>query len=70
MEAQIQLLQEQQKLLKVEKEVQPEKEDAKETKVSQEPKPEKMETSFPDPTCEQIKELLEEPKDIDIKKTE
>merc|ERR1712013_33913 len=65
MEAQIQLLQEQQKLLKAEQEASGSKEEPVE-----DAKAEKMETSFPDPTAEQVKELLEEPKDLESKKTE
>ena len=65
MEAQIQLLQEQQKLLQAEKEVNDHKTEAKDI-----PEPEIIETSFPDPSAEQVKELLEEPKDLETKKIE
>ena len=65
MEAQIQLLQEQQKLLKAEQEASGNKKETVE-----DAKAEKMETSFPDPTAELVKELLEEPKDLESKKTE
>ena len=65
MEAQIQLLQEQQKLLKAEQEVSGNKKEPEDVAKS-----EIMETIFPDPTVDQVKELLEEPKDLESKKTE
>ena len=70
MELQIQLLQEQQKLIQDENKVTPDNENENESKVSEESKTEKKETCFPDPTAEQIKELQEEPKNLEIKKTD
>ena len=64
MEAQIQLLQEQQKLLKAENESKSEAKENKEAAV------EEIETSFVDPSAEDIQELLEKPKDPEEKKTD
>ena len=79
MEAQIQLLQEQQKLLQTESELKDNKNEEHKTEVLEENKTdiileetkiEKKDATFPDPTAEQIKELQEEPKDLEIKKKE